>query len=441
MNTTTKLTFGSGRFGSTVTNNRNEIVVGRFNRPTKLVDSRKDVLLCLPESNNAWDKGYPTHQESWLALAFVIACHSKHHDQNGLAIRKVAYHFRIPDVQWPVLAAKAVEFASEFRQRLAEPGLSSRKAFKSATRALQDCLLYAVTREFPADQDVFLAASPINPLIERANRGRAGELSHAEGLELANEIDHEVEKLVVSFGGIEKCRKALDCLKEYYRPDGRVILLPESITLEQGAELVSFDIILGTPDAHDMDVVSVAEGTKEPRLVQLRDEISGQRMDIIQVSPELGPKDELIGGHRPFQSVAEMLLANGRAISTEGKVLFARLQGQVNPAELAKKYRKVAKEFFSNASDRKSWVSRRAAGTSVPQVKKVLPLYRIACDLLPRASFMEQRGEFTGGISPEKLADEASLGDTFRKIRNVLDRQDATEQELETIAAEIECKL
>ncbi|OHA30020.1 MAG: hypothetical protein A3H57_04685 [Candidatus Taylorbacteria bacterium RIFCSPLOWO2_02_FULL_43_11] len=437
----TKLTFGSGRFSSVVTNNYNGVLVGDFDLPTKLVDTSKDVLLCLPREIEKWGM-YPTHQESWLCLTFVVGCHSQHEsgDTSGLEIRRSAWA-AIPSAQWQALTAKAIGFIDEFRQRLVENTGSPRKLYKSLTRALQDCVLY-LSGEFPEDQDAFLTSSPVAMLIELANRGRSGELTLAEGTALADEAEAIVSAKIIEFGGLVECSKALHDLElGLAEKHGRVILLPEKVSLDEGSKLVSYDIVLGTPDAHDMDVVSVAAGATEPRLVQLTDKLSGQRMDIIQVAPELGPKDELVGGHKPFQSVAEMILANGLAISPEGKALIARLQGQVSPAELAQKYRKVAKEIFSDASNRKSWASRRAAGTSVPQVKKVLPLYRIACDLLPRAAYMEREERFTGGMSPEGLANEAGLGDSFRAIRNVLDRQDATNEELEAIAARIERKL
>ncbi|MDE2011115.1 MAG: hypothetical protein KGJ90_03615 [Patescibacteria group bacterium] len=442
MNTalTSALTFGSGRFRSVVTNNNNWIVVGDFDIPTKLVDTSKDVLLCLPREVEKWGL-YPTHQESWLSIAFVVGCHSQHRsdDTFGSTIRRQAWE-AIPSCQWKALAVKALEFIGEFRKKLVENGEKNpRKLYKSLTRALQDCVLY-LSGEYPEWQERFLSLSPVWQLVEIANRGRDGTLLLKSGVELANEAEAIVSEKIREFGGLDECRKAFENLIADKRP-GRVILLPEGISLAEGAKLMFLDIILGTPDTHDMDVVSITANMAEPKLVQLKDELSGQRLDIIQVAPELGPKDELVGGHKAFQSVAEMLLANGRAVTDQGRALIARLSGQVDPAELARKYRMVAKEFFSDASNRKSWVSRKTAGSSVPQVKKVIPLYRIACDLLPRASFMEREGKFTGGLSPEKLAIEAGLGDVFRAIRNILDRQDATDEELEAIAADIERKL
>jgi len=434
----TKLIFGSGRFSSVVTNNRNGVFVGDFDLPTKLVDTSKDVLLCLPREVGNWGM-YPTHQESWLCLTFVVGCHSRHEsgDTSGLEIRRQAWE-AIPTAQWQALAAKAIGFIGEFRQRLVENTESPRKLYKSLTRALQDCVLY-LSGKFPEDQDAFLASSEVSLLIERANQGREGKLTLGEGNQLADEAETIVSEKIREFGGLEVCQRALGELAQVLaEKQGRVILLPNEVSLDRGAELVSYDIVLGTPDAHDMDVVSIVAGMKEPQLVQLKDKLSDQRLDIIAVPPELGPKDELVGGHRAFQSVAEMLLANGRNTTAQGRELILRLIGQVSPSELAQKYRTVAKEFFSNAADRKSWVSRRAAGTSVPQVKKVIPLYRIACDLLPRATYMEREGKFTGGMSPEYLAQEAGLGDSFRAIRTVLDRQDATNEELEAIAADLE---
>ena len=432
----TRLVFGSGRFADVVANNRNDIIVGPYDMPTKLVDVRKDVLLCLPQEVGTWGN-YPTHQESWLALPFVVTCHSSHTDEAGLDVRRSAWD-AIPVAQWPALIAKAAEFAEEFRSRLTDAGLTPRKAFKSATRALQDCLLYAVERKFPAQQDEFLQNSVIAPLVAEANRGRAGELDLAAGLVLADTIDALVAKIAGEFGGLDACRKALGELMTDSRV-GRVILLPEGISLDRGAELVVGDIVIGVPDTHDMDIVSVVNGQEAPVLIQLKDELSGQRLDIMAVASTLGANEQLSGGHPAFQSVAEMLLANGTARTPEGSALVARLAGEVDPVALAQKYRTVAKEFYSDASDRKSWAARRAG--NLPQVKKAIPLYRIACDLLPRAAYMERAGKFTGGLDIAILAESAGLGKVYAAIRQIMDRQDATQDELEHIASAIETVL
>ncbi len=433
----TKLIFGSGRFASAVTNNRNGIFVGKYDVPTKLVDMSKDVLLCLPAQVEEWGN-YPTHQESWLSLPFVVACHSRHMDEDGLAVRQTAWD-NIPAVQWPALAEKAAQFATEFRQRLAEGDVSDKKKYKSLTRALQDCVLYLVERKFPKDQDVVLSASPVRSLIEKANAGRQGELSDSEGLALADEVDALVGQLVSKYGGRNACREALVELMASSGSPGRVVLLLEDVTLDRGAEMVSYDIVLGQPDAHDIDVVSVVSGA-EPYLVQMKNELSGQRMDIVVVPEKLGPKDELTGGHPPFQSVAEMLLANGCPVTDAGRRLTERLAGEVCPAELAQKYREVAKDFLFNATNPKSWVVRRDNPETL-QVKKAIPLYRVACDLLPRAFYMECEGRFPGGENLAVLAENAGIGKEYRQVTSFLERQDASQEKLEEVATSLAKKI
>lgn len=423
--------FGSGRFGGVFINNVNDAVVGDYDVPTKLVDADKNVRICLPAHVERWGL-YPTHQESWLALPFVVACHASHSDEAGLALRREAWE-AIPASQWPALAAKAAEFAAEFRQRLEAGDLCERKLYKSLTRALQDCVLYLVGREsFPTNQDAFLAASPVAALIQQANKGRAGELSPAEGLQLADKVDSLVERLVGEFGGIEVCRSALETLQQYVKPS-RVIVLPEGVNLDRGAQLVRCDIIIGVPDAHDLDTVSIVEGEGAPELVQLHNVLSGQRLDIMAVSPDLAAGDHLTGGHPAFQSVAEMLLANGTPRTHRGTALVARLAGAVDPKNLAAKYRRIAQDFWAG-DHRKSWRSR-GGNPNVTPVKQVIPLYRIACDLLPRAAHMERTGTFPGDGNIAAMAQEAGLGEAFRSIRAVLDRQDATQEELQAIAA------
>ncbi len=431
----TKLIFGSGRFKSAVTNNRNEVFVGTYGVPMKLVDVQKDVALCLPINTGQWGN-YPTHQESWLALPFVVACHSRHENEEGLAVRRAAWQ-AIPAVQWPALVEKAAQFAAEFRQRLAEGEVGDKKKYKSLTRTLQDCVLYLVEKDFPQDQDAVLSASPVAPLIERANAGRRGELSAQEGQKLADEVDALVGQLVSENGGRNACQEALaELMAGSGERPGRVILLPEDISLDRGAEMVSYDIVLGVPDVHDIDVVSIVSGGAEPYLVQLKDELSGQRMDIIAVPESLGPEDELTGGHPPFQSVAEMLLANGVAVTDTGRRLAERLAGKVCPAKLAQRYRKVAQSFLFDATNPKSWVARRD-NPETTQVKKAIPLYRVACDLLPRACFMECEGRFPGGENLAVLAENAGLGKEYRQVMSFLERQDASQEELEEVATSL----
>ena len=71
----TRLIFGSGRFNSAVCNNTNEVVIGQYDRPTKLVSQPdKDVVLCLPRNLERWGL-YPTHQDSWLVPSFLLSFH------------------------------------------------------------------------------------------------------------------------------------------------------------------------------------------------------------------------------------------------------------------------------------------------------------------------------------------------------------------------------
>lgn len=432
-----RLIFGSGRFSSLVCNNINEAVVGCYDIPTKLVDEHKDVFLCLPQEIDRWGM-YPTHQESWITLPFVVACHARHCDLVGLEVRKEAWK-KISGLQWQVLVVKAVEFVSEFRARLEIGDLCDRKVYKSLTRALQDCILYLADREtFPTDQDAFLAESLVVDMIKTANRGRAGELSVAEGLALVDQVEEILSTLIEANGGLEACKTALATLQADQAP-GRVILLPAGVSLTEGAGLVSYDIVIGVPDQHDLDAVTIVNGQVEPHLVQLHDELSGQRLDLMAVSAELGPCDQLAGGHPSFQSVTEMILANGTPVSEAGRQLVKKLSNLVNPLVLASKYREVARDFFYG-NNRKSWLSREN-DPSLDQIKKAIPLYRIACDLLPRATFMERNGSFPGGCNIAELAKEAGLEYEFLTIRSFLDSQKAPQEELEKIAVAIERRL
>ncbi len=434
----TSLVYGSARFVGAVTNNINQVFIGTFDVPTKLVDTAKNVALCLPLDITKWGL-YPTHQDSWLSLAFVATCHGGKEDRLS-DVRIKAFWEGIPSCQWPALIAKAAEFAAEFRTRLADGALEPRKAYKAATRCLQDCLLY---REGEAgcmvSQEATLRSRPeLAQLIMLANEGRAGKLTTEDGLALADKVDEEVAKAAARFGGIETCKQALNELTAWGKQQerGRVILMPEGITLEQGAQLVGFDAIIGQPDEHDIDVVSVVEDLEAPRLFQFRDALSQQRLDIIAVSENLGPNDQLTGGHPSFQSVAEMLLANGRILTRTGSELVERLASEVDPVALADKYLRVAEDFLSNAKNPKSWVARRNNPT-VPQIKKAIPLYRVACDLIPRAFWMRTHREFTGGTDIQFFAEAAGLGAEYNIIRLMLDTQVAEQETMERVAEKL----
>ena len=267
-----------------------------------------------------------------------------------------------------------------------------------------------------------------------ANRGRAGQLTPDEGLELADRVDALVSELLAEFGSLAVCQEALKRLEAGPWPAGRVILLPAEITLEQGAELAAYDLMIGTPDEHDMDCVSAVGFVNQPTLVQLADVLSGQRLDVIAVPEFLGPDDELTGGHPSFQTVAEMLLANGTSVSAVGRALVSRLASRVSPVELAQKYLVVACEFLFDATLAKSWAARRN-NPAVPQIKKAIPLYRVACDLLPRAAAMLRGEGHTGGRDIAKLAADCGLSSEYQTIRAMLDSQQADQAELEAVAA------
>jgi len=156
----------------------------------------------------------------------------------------------------------------------------------------------------------------------------------------------------------------------------------------------------------------------------------------IAVPANLTAHQDLTGGHPAFQTVGDMILANGKPVSLVGEGLVQRLEDQVDPAKLAQKYRSVARAFLHDEGNPKSWAAR--CNSAILQVKKVIPLYRVACDLLPRAYHMEQTGQFTGGLSAQELAENAGLGEVFQAIRSILDRQDATDAELWAIAISIQ---
>ena len=81
--------YGSEGFESVEGNNHNIVLFADTNKTAKLALG-KDVALLLPsdpEKVNFWS-GYPTHQESWLPIWFILLNHPQHKTPEELNYRK-----------------------------------------------------------------------------------------------------------------------------------------------------------------------------------------------------------------------------------------------------------------------------------------------------------------------------------------------------------------
>jgi hypothetical protein len=87
---------------------------------------------------------------------------------------------------------------------------------------------------------------------------------------------------------------------------------------------------------------------------------------------------------------------------------------------------------------------KRIDAEHVKQIKKLIPLYRVACDLLPRAVYMLKTGEFPAGVSDEELWSIGGTAEEATQITQLFASQkthEPTQEELHALATSIESKL
>jgi|GEM_PF-970156 len=443
------MAYGSERFESATANNHNVVLFAETNQITKMVLG-KDVALILPEDPEAIPKwaGYPTHQESWLPLSFVLLNHSQHRTPDELAYREKLNARITPEdrqLMRQALIYKAHEFWEGYKgdTEAKEP----RKRYKSITRVAQDILLYVDAPETVIqDQQKYLESHPLYPIIQRANELRKG-----IGLEKAPELEAQVEAVLGKFigeVGLENAHQAYDTLQEKLATSGEtsaVILLPnKSIQdAELYSDLASYDLLMAEDD-HDQDVVSVVSSLDEPRFYQLETKYGPKlakerRRDVIAVPPTLGMWDVVKGGKESYQPISMIVTTHTIPTTAEGRQLQERLQGEMTPEMVSHHYLGAAEEFLHRDAWGKSF-AKRAEGEDVKQIKKVIPLYRVACDLLPRAVYMRKTGKLPAGVENEDLWREGETLEEATKIQELFARQDATQEELQALSDAIESK-
>ncbi len=443
------MAYGSERFESTTSNNHNEVLLTDTRKVAKVVLG-KDVVLVLPKNPDAIPKlaGYPTHQESWLPLWFVLLYHAQHRTPEELAYRQKLNERLTPEdreLMRKALIHKANEFWQAYKQdtETKEP----RKKYKNITRIVQDILLYVDAPETVIEnQEEYLTNHRLYPIIQKAN-----ELRRGVGLEQASDLESQVEQALADYTrqvGSEESARAYEELQEKLlrnSSDELVVLVPDKniADAELYADLVSYDLLM-SEDEHDQDVVSIVSSLNEPQFHQLDTQFGPKlaherRMDVIAVPENLGVWDVVSGSKESYQPISMILMTHTKPETEAGIKMQERLQQELTPEFVAHHYLGAAEEFLHRDAWGKSF-AKRYKGEKVKQIKKVIPLYRVACDLLPRAVFMLKTGKFPAGIENDELWEMGETKEEAERIQEHFKRQDATQEELAELSKAIEAK-
>lgn len=443
------MAYGSERFEGTTVNNHNLVLLTDTEKITKIVLG-KDVALVLPKNPDdipVWT-GYPTHQESWLPVWFVLLNHSQHRTSEELEYKK-RLNERINTEDRDLMRKSLIYKANEFWQRYKQDTETKepKKKYKNITRVVQDILLYVDAPETAIEnQQEYLKAHRLYPLIQLANELRKG-----IGLERAEELEQEMEQILNGLSdeiGEEESQKAYEELQKKLAKDSQnemVVLLPDKNIrdAELYAELASYDLLM-SEDEHDQDVVSIVSTLKEPQFHQLDTKfgpklVHARRMDVIAVPEDLGAWDIVRGGKESYQPISMILATHTEPKTEDGRRLQERLQAELKPKLIAHHYLGAAEEFLHRDAWGKSF-AKRLKGEEVKQIKKVIPFYRVACDLLPRAVYMLKTEKYPAGLPDEELWKIGETKEEADKIKELFQKQDATQEELSSLGTAIDTK-
>lgn len=441
--------YGSERFESVTSNNHNEVLLTDTRKVVKIVLG-KDVALVLPKNPDEIPKwgGYPTHQESWLPLWFVLLNHAQHRTPEELTYRQRLNDRLTPEdreLMRKAIIHKANDFWRVYKQDTAtkEP----RKKYKNITRIVQDILLYVDAPETVIEnQEEYLTNHRLFPLIQQAN-----ELRRGIGLEHASDLEKQIEQVLADYTkevGDKESALAYEELQEKLLQNSSgelVVMVPDKsiADAEFYADLVSYDLLM-SEDEHDQDVVSIVSSLNEPQFYQL-DTAFGpklahkRRMDVLAVPENLGVWDVVRGGKESYQPISMILMTHTKPETEAGVKMQKRLQRELAPQFVAHHYLGAAEEFLHRDAWGKSFV-KRYNDEKIKQIKKLIPLYRVACDLLPRAVYMLKTGKFPDGVENDKLWEIGEIKEEAEKIQNYFKKQDVTQEELAELYRAIEAK-
>ena len=441
MNVNYDFDFGSGRFDGLVKNNTNSIVLADIGEPYKLVLG-KDVVLVLPKDSSKLDiqEGYPTHQESFMPLWYILSYHSKPLSEEGKQYVSELNQRVTPKMRESMnmaLMYKALDFLEKFNTSDAPP----KKKYKNLLRIVQDNLLYQDAGiPFIEDHDIYLKNSNLNGLIQEINAARRGE-------EVEPSLVQRVKNMVV--GRITQIGngdydKGLGIVRSQYEKflstninrKENVYLMSEE-TIDHAPQIIearNFDFLINE-DEHDADVVSICEDVKTPDLIQITG-ITGKRFDIIRINENLGAYDKTEGAKASFQPISMMIATHTIPMNEKAKQIQERIQSELPPDFIASHYFGMAREFFEGTAWGKSWQMRKEA--DIPNIKKLIPLYRIAGDLLPRAIYMQQTGEYPCGKNISEIAERAGMSDVTEHILDLMRNGSVSDGDLEVISQQVE---
>ena len=347
--------FGSGRFEGLVKNNTNSIVLSDIEVPYKLVLG-KDVILVLPSDPSKLDlkEGYPTHQESFMPLWYILSYHSKALSEEGKQYVSGLNERVTPEMRDAInkaLMYKALDFIEKFNISDAPP----KKKYKNLLRIVQDNLLYQDAEvPFIEDHDEFLQNTKLNGIIQEINAARRGEKVSPNLLDRVKILI--VDKITAIGNG--DYQKGLEIAKAEFESFSQtnvnrkenVYLLSES-TLEDAPRIIearSFDFLINE-DEHDADVVSISDTIERPDLMQLNG-ITGKRFDIIRIREDIGLYDKTEGAKASFQPISMMIATHTIPMNDKAKEIQERLQRDLTPDFIASHYFGIAQEVFSRNS-------------------------------------------------------------------------------------------
>ncbi|NCU38386.1 hypothetical protein EOL96_05005 [Candidatus Saccharibacteria bacterium] len=442
------MAYGSERFEQAAANNHNVVILNDVKVPTKLVLG-KDVALVLPKNPDNLDiwEGYPTHQESWLPMWFVLMRHAqpKNAEQREYVDRLAE---RITDEDYDLVQKALVYKAKVFMDQFAAVDTNNaRKKYKNLTRILQDTLLYVDAPDgCVPDQQAYLENHQLYPLVQRAN-----ELRNGIGLDGAGEFVGTVRAIVQSYADQfieDELSLAYDQIqaKISTHSKGEVMLLPEASIehVEKYADLASYDLLMAD-DAHDKDVISIVDSITTPEFHQLvvkRGSRLGEerRVDVIAVPKDLGVWDVATGGKESYQPISMIVATHTIPETPAGQTLLERISKELPPELIAHHYLGAAEEFLHRDAWGKSFV-KRIERTDLPQIKKAIPLYRVACDLLPRAIYMLKTGRLPAGVANEQLWSVGEVRKATGMIEDIFERQNASDEELMGLYETINSKM
>jgi hypothetical protein len=443
------MVYGSERFENATSNNHNEVLFTDTRKVVKVVLG-KDVALVLPKNPDEIPKwaGYPTHQESWLPLWFVLLNHAQHRTPEEFEYRK-QLNERLTQEDRELMRKALIHKANEFWQAYKQDAETKepRKKYKNITRILQDILLYVDAPETVIEnQEEYLTHHRLFPLIQKAN-----ELRRGVGLEQASDLENQVEQVLAEYTkhvGREESARAYEELQEKLlqnSSDELVVLVPDKniVDADLYANLVSYDLLM-SEDEHDQDVVSIVPSLGKPQFYQLVTKfgpklVYERRMDVIAVPENLGVWDIVRGGKESYQPISMILMTHTKPETEAGRQMQKRLQKELTPQFVAHHYLGAAEEFLHRDAWGKSF-AKRFEGKRIKQIKKVIPLYRVVCDLLPRAVYILKTGKFPVGVENNELWEVGEVKEEAEKIQEFFKRQDATQEELSELAKAIETK-